>query len=124
MLTQQTGIKNLGHDTPELNIPQSWSSRIQTYVRKFNPAISIKHKWLSDCAERSALLGLPSKHKIIIDPALPNESATSHHCIPHILPECITAKSVCHLTAYLHVKNTNYQIYVCAKKHSQHTSLA
>jgi hypothetical protein len=71
MLTQKTGIKNLGHDTPELNIPQSWSSRIQTYVRKFNPAISTKCKWLSDFAERSALLGLLNRHIIILDPALP-----------------------------------------------------
>jgi hypothetical protein len=71
MLTQMTGIKNLGHDTPKLNISQSWSSRIQTYVRKFNLAICIKRKWLSDCAEKSALIGLLNKYIIILDPALP-----------------------------------------------------
>jgi len=34
-------------------------------VRKVNPAIYVKHKWLSGCAESSALLGLLIHHKII-----------------------------------------------------------
>lgn len=110
MLAQKTEVKNLGHDIPDFNISQSQSRRIQTYVTKFNPAISTKRMWLNDCAERSTLLSILSIHIIISDSALPLESATIHHCIPYILPECITAKSACHLTAYLHVTNTSYQI--------------
>jgi hypothetical protein len=54
-LTEKTEIKNLGRETPDLVISQSSSSRKQTYVRKFNPAIYVKHKWLIGCAERNAV---------------------------------------------------------------------
>jgi len=50
-LAESTGIKNLGHATSGLIIHQSSSSRIQTYVRKFNPVIYAEHRWLSDCAK-------------------------------------------------------------------------
>jgi hypothetical protein len=43
-------------------------------VRKLNPAIYTKHKWLSGCAESSALLGPVIHHKIFPASAL----ATSH----------------------------------------------
>jgi hypothetical protein len=43
-LTEKTEIKNLGCATPELAISQSSSSRKQTSVRQYNPAIYTKHK--------------------------------------------------------------------------------
>ena len=43
-LAERTGIKNLGCATSGLIISQSSSSRIQTYVRKFNPVIYAKQK--------------------------------------------------------------------------------
>jgi hypothetical protein len=46
------GIKNEGGATPDLVISQSPRSRIQTYVRKFNPAIYVKRKWLNGRAEK------------------------------------------------------------------------
>ena len=52
-LAEKTEIKNLGSATPDLVISQSSSSRIQTCVRKFNPAIYVKHKWLRGCAEKT-----------------------------------------------------------------------
>jgi hypothetical protein len=61
-----TEIKNLGRTTTDLVAPQSSSSRIQTCVRIFNRAIYAKHKWLSGCTERNALLGLLINHTIII----------------------------------------------------------
>jgi hypothetical protein len=65
-LAKKTEIKNLGRATPDLVIFQSSSSRIQTYVRKFNFAINTKHKKLSVCVERNALLGLLTNHTIIL----------------------------------------------------------
>jgi hypothetical protein len=50
-LAERNGIKNLGRATTGLIISQSSSSRIQAYVRKFNPVIYAKHKWLSGCAK-------------------------------------------------------------------------
>jgi hypothetical protein len=50
-LAERTGLKNLGRTTSGLIIFQSSSSRLQTYVRKFNPIMYTKHKWLSDCAK-------------------------------------------------------------------------
>jgi hypothetical protein len=70
-LAEKTEIKNLFHATSDLVISQSSSSRIQTYVRQFNPAIYAKHKWLSDCAEINALLGLLMNHIIVLAPGLP-----------------------------------------------------
>jgi len=34
-------------------------------VRKFKPAIYVKHNWWNNCAERNALLDLLIKHIII-----------------------------------------------------------
>jgi len=42
-LTEKNEIKNLGCVTPDLVISQS-SSRKQTSVRQYNPAIYTKHK--------------------------------------------------------------------------------
>ena len=42
-LAEKTEIKNLDRATPDLVISVSSSSRIQTFVRKFNT----KHMWLS-----------------------------------------------------------------------------
>jgi hypothetical protein len=39
------------------------------YVRKFNPALYPKHKLVSGCAERNALLGLLVNHIRLIAPA-------------------------------------------------------
>jgi hypothetical protein len=36
-------IKNLGHATPDSVISQSSTSRKQSYVRRFNPAIYTKN---------------------------------------------------------------------------------
>jgi hypothetical protein len=55
---------------PDLVIARS-SSRIQTYVRKFNPAVNVEREGLSDCVERNALLGLLINYVIIIAPVLP-----------------------------------------------------
>jgi len=43
-LAERTGIKNLFRATSGLIISLSSWSRIQTYVRKFNPVIYAKHK--------------------------------------------------------------------------------
>jgi hypothetical protein len=51
-LAEKAEIKNLGHATPNLVISQSLSSRIQTYMLKYNPAVYAKHKWSSGCAEK------------------------------------------------------------------------
>jgi hypothetical protein len=45
---------------------QSSSSTIQTYVRKFNPAVYVKHKWASGCAERNTILSFLINHTIFI----------------------------------------------------------
>jgi hypothetical protein len=66
-------IKDLGCVTPDLVISQS-SSRIRTCVRKFNPAIYAKRKWLSGCAERNALLCLLVNHVIVLALAVPQTS--------------------------------------------------
>jgi hypothetical protein len=57
-LAEKPEITSLGRAASELVISQSSSSRIQTYVRKLNPALYAKRKWLSGCAERNALSGL------------------------------------------------------------------
>jgi hypothetical protein len=44
-------------------------------VRKFNLAKYAKLKFLSDCAVKSALLGLPINHIIILTPFLTEEKA-------------------------------------------------
>jgi hypothetical protein len=41
-LTEKCEIKNSGHSTPDLVISYLSSSRIQTYVRKVNPALYTK----------------------------------------------------------------------------------
>jgi len=43
---EKTEVKNLVHTMCDLVISQSSSSRIQTYVRQFNPAIYAKRKCL------------------------------------------------------------------------------
>jgi len=52
----ETGIKNFVTATPDSSIFQSSSMRIQPYVRKFKPAIYVKHNWWNNCAERNTLL--------------------------------------------------------------------
>jgi hypothetical protein len=42
-VAEKTEIKNLGRATPDLVRPQAPSSRIQTVVGKFNPAMCTKH---------------------------------------------------------------------------------
>jgi hypothetical protein len=42
-------------------------------MRKLNPAVYAKHKWLSGCVEQNALLGLLVNHIIIPSPS-PNIS--------------------------------------------------
>jgi len=39
-------------------------------MRKCNPAVNAERKWLSDCVERNALLGLLINYIIIIAPDL------------------------------------------------------
>jgi hypothetical protein len=56
-LAEGTEIKDLGHATPDLVISQSSSSRIQTYVRKFNPDIYAEQQKSNGCAKTNALLG-------------------------------------------------------------------
>jgi hypothetical protein len=53
-LAKKNVIKNLGLATAELVISQSLSIRMQTYVRKCNPAIYAKHVWLSGCSEKKS----------------------------------------------------------------------
>jgi len=53
-VAEKTEIRNLGRAAPDLVLSQAPSSRIQTLVGKFNPAMCTKHRWLSDCAERNA----------------------------------------------------------------------
>jgi hypothetical protein len=53
-LAEKSEVKNLGRATPDLVRSQAPSSRIQTLVGKFNPAMCTKHRQLSDCAERNA----------------------------------------------------------------------
>jgi len=45
-LAEKTKVKNLGNATCDLVISQSSSTRIQTYMRQFNPTIYAKRKWL------------------------------------------------------------------------------
>jgi hypothetical protein len=71
LLAERTEINNLGREITDLVISQASSSRIQTYVGKFNPAIFSKHRSFSGCAERKALLGLLINHIIILAPAQP-----------------------------------------------------
>jgi translation elongation factor EF-Tu-like GTPase len=66
-------IKKLHHATPDALIFYSSPSKIQTYIRKPQPATYVKHL-LSGCGE--ALMNI---HIIILAPALPLESSTSHH---------------------------------------------
>ena len=77
---KNTEINNSGSAIADLVISLSPSNRIQTYVRKFNPAIYAKCKWLNGCAERNPLLGLRTNYVIILASAVP-QSATSRHCI-------------------------------------------
>ena len=67
----ETEIENLGRATPDSIISHSSSSRIQTHVRKFNPALYAKRKSLSSCADRNALVSLLSNHLIILTSGLP-----------------------------------------------------
>lgn len=78
-LTEKIWINNLIPATPGLVISQSSSGRIQTYVRKINPAKSVKNEFLSGYAERSALSGLLINHITFLAPALPGESPASRH---------------------------------------------
>lgn len=54
-LTEKTEIKNLDPATPALVISQLSSSRKQTYMRTYKPAMYAKHKWLGGCAENNTL---------------------------------------------------------------------
>jgi len=54
-LAGKTKTKNVGHATSDVVISQSSRTK-ETCVRKPGPAIHAKHKWLSGCAERNALL--------------------------------------------------------------------
>jgi hypothetical protein len=69
-IAQKRDINNLGRATTDLDISQSSLSRVQAYVRKFNPAVYAKRKCLSGCAERNALLGILFNHTTLT-PALP-----------------------------------------------------
>jgi len=60
----ETEIKNFVTAAPDSGIFQSSSMRIQPYVRKFKPAIYVKHNWCNKCAERNALLDLINHIKI------------------------------------------------------------
>jgi len=50
-LAVKNEIKNLSSATPDLVISLSPSTRKQAHVRKSNPAINAKHKWVSGCAK-------------------------------------------------------------------------
>jgi hypothetical protein len=43
-VVEKKEIKNLGRATPDLVLSQASSSRIQTLVGKFNPAMCTKHR--------------------------------------------------------------------------------
>ena len=43
-LSEKTEVKKLGHATRYLVVSQSSPSRIQTNMRKYNPAIHAKHE--------------------------------------------------------------------------------
>jgi len=58
---------------------QSSPSRMQTYGRKFNPAVYSKLRGLSGHAEKKAVLGILIYHIIIVVPAEPYQSLTSCH---------------------------------------------
>ena len=75
-VAEKSKIKNLGRAAPGLFISQS-STTVQTYVRKFNPAIYAQHMWLSGFDEWNALLSLHINDIIILVPNLPRESSTS-----------------------------------------------
>ena len=46
---------------------------------KFSYALHAKRKWLSDCAERNAVLGFLFNQMIILAPALKKERHTGRH---------------------------------------------
>jgi hypothetical protein len=50
-LTVKNEIKNLRSAILNLVISQSLSTRKQAHVKKSNPALNVKHKWLSGCAK-------------------------------------------------------------------------
>jgi len=61
-LAEKNGIKNVCRATPDVVICHSSSSRIQTYVRKFNPAIyicwgTLCRSWLRHCARSRKVAG-------------------------------------------------------------------
>lgn len=68
-IARKRGINNSGRATTDLGISKLSLSRLQAYVRKFHPAICVKRKCLSGCAERNALFGLLTNH-ITLTPAL------------------------------------------------------
>ena len=61
-LTEKSEVKNLGNETLGLVTSQSSSRRIQTCVRKFNPAAFVNCKCLRGCATRNALFSLLIGH--------------------------------------------------------------
>jgi hypothetical protein len=52
-LAEKNEIKNSVCGLPDLVISQPSSSKAETNVRKLNPSMHTKLKWLSDCAEKS-----------------------------------------------------------------------
>jgi hypothetical protein len=60
----ETEIENLGRATPDSTISHSSSSRIQTHVRKFNPALYAKRKSSSSCAEGRAMAQAVSRRPL------------------------------------------------------------
>lgn len=79
-LTVKNEIKNLRSAILNLVISQSLSTRKQTDVKKSNPALNVKHKWLSGCAKWITLLSPSDESYNHSDAVLPYESPTSRHC--------------------------------------------
>ena len=72
-LAEKSEIKNSVCGLLDFVISQSSSSKAETYMKKFNPAMHTKHKWLSDFAEKKkkTLLGLHINVIIILAATLP-----------------------------------------------------
>jgi hypothetical protein len=76
-LDEKTKIKNLVRARPDLAVSQSSASRIQTNMRKFNPTLHAKRKYMRSCFEIDALLSFLVTNIIISYPALQQEGPTS-----------------------------------------------
>jgi hypothetical protein len=69
-LAVKNEIKNVSSATLDLVISLSPSTRKQAYMRKSNPSINAKHKWVSGCAKSIAVIS-PSAESYHSDAALP-----------------------------------------------------